>query len=349
VNAPVDLRSLLGIELPIVQAPMAGGFTTAELVAAVSNAGALGSVGAAYLTPPALHALVAEIRARTQRPFAVNLFAGGIEAREVDPEPMLALLGPLHERFGLPPPQAPGPWPYVFEEQLEAVLEAGVPIVTFTFGLPDDAAIARLRAAGRTVIGTATTVGEARRCEAAGCHAIVAQGSEAGAHRGTFLVPFEAAMIGTIALVPQVVDAVAVPVIAAGGIVERRGVAAARALGASGVQCGTAFLGAVEAGTSAPHRRALAASRDRDSVVTRAFSGRPARGLVNAFEQQVDARPDAILPYPAQNALTRPLRNAASAAGDPEYVSLWAGQAAPLVLHDVGAAEIVRDLAAGWA
>ncbi len=349
MSTPADLRTLLGIELPIVQAPMAGGFTTAELVAAVSNAGALGSAGAAYLTPSAIHALVAEIRLRTQRPFAVNLFAGGIEAGEADPAPMLALLGPLHDRFGIPPPQAPGAWPYDFEEQLAAVIDAGVPIVTFTFGLPGDAAIARMRAAGRTVIGTATTVGEARRCEAAGCHAVVAQGAEAGAHRGTFLVPFEAAMIGTIALVPQVVDAVGVPVIAAGGIVERRGVAAARALGASGVQCGTAFLDTVEAGTSAPHRRALAAARDRDSVVTRAFSGRPARGLVNAFEQQVDARPDAILPYPQQNALTRPLRNAAAAAGDPENISLWAGQAAPLMLHDVTAADVVRDLAAGWA
>jgi nitronate monooxygenase len=348
MSTAADLRILLGIDVPIVQAPMAGGFTTAELVAAVSNAGALGSVGAAYLTPPAIRSLVAEIRERTVRPFSVNLFAGGIEAREVDPAPMLALLGPLHERFGLPPPLVPGAWPYVLEEQLDAVIEADVRIVTFTFGLPDDAAIARLRAAGRTVIGTATTVGEARRCEAAGCHAIVAQGSEAGAHRGTFLVPFEAAMIGTIALVPQVVDAVEVPVIAAGGIVERRGVAAARALGASGVQCGTAFLDTVEAGTSAPHRRALAAARDRDSVVTRAFSGRPARGLVNAFEQQVDAQPDAILPYPQQNALTRPLRNAAVAAGDLEYVSLWAGQAAPMALHDVSAADVVSDLAVGW-
>jgi nitronate monooxygenase len=342
------LRSLFDIEVPIVQAPMAGGFTTAELVATVSNAGALGSVGAAYLTPAAIGALVAEVRERTARPFSVNLFAGGIEARDVDPAQILALMAPLHERFGLPPPVAPGPWPYVFEEQLEAIVAAGIRIITFTFGLPADETIARLRATGHVVIGTATTVGEARRCEAAGCDAIVAQGAEAGAHRGTFLVPFEAALIGTIALVPQVVDAVRVPVLAAGGIVDRRGVAAARALGAAGVVCGTAFLGAVEAGTSGPHRRALAAARDRDSVVTRAFSGRPARGLVNAFEHVVDAHPDAILPYPQQNALTRPLRNAAAAAGDLEYLSLWAGQAAPLMMHDVGAAQIVADLAAGW-
>lgn len=347
MSTAADLRALLGTPFPIVQAPMAG-FTTPDLVAAASNAGALGSVGAAYLTPPAIREQVDAIRARTTRPFSVNLFAGGIEPREVDPAAMLALLAPLHERFGLPPPVAPGAWPYVFEDQLDALVAADVRILSFTFGLPDDARIARLRAAGRVVIGTATTVAEALRCEAAGCDAIVAQGAEAGAHRGTFIGSFEASLIGTIALVPQIVDAVRIPVLAAGGIMDRRGVAAARALGASGVVCGTAFLDTVEAGTSAPHRRALAAARDGETVVTRAFSGRPARGLVNTFEQQVDARPETILPYPQQNALTRPLRNAAAAANDPEYLSLWAGQAAPLAMHDVRAADVVAELAAGW-
>ena len=327
---------------------MAGGFSTPDLVAAASNAGALGSVGAAYLTPDAMREEISAVRARTQRPFSVNLFAGGIESRAVDPGAMLALLAPLHERFGLEPPAAPGVWPYVFADQLAAIEDAGVRIVTFTFGLPDDATIARLRAGGAVVIGTATTVGEALRCEAAGCDAVVAQGSEAGAHRGTFDGPFERAMIGTVALVPQIVDAVRIPVIASGGIVDRRGSAAARALGASAVQCGTAFLDTVEAGTSAPHRHALAAALDRDSIVTRSWSGRPARGLANAFTDAVDARSDAILPFPQQNALTRPLRTAASAANEPEYVSLWAGQAAPLIGHGVRAADVVAELAAGF-
>lgn len=348
MSTSADLRTLLGIALPIVQAPMAGGFTTPDLVAAASNAGALGSTGAAYLTPAAIREHVDAVRARTQRPFSVNLFAGGTETRDVDPAPMLALMTPLHERFGLPPPVAPGAWPYDFDEQLAALVAADVRIISFAFGLPDDAAIARLRADGRVVIGTATTVAEALRCEAAGCSAVVAQGAEAGGHRGTFMGPFESALTGVMALVPQVVDAVRIPVLAAGGIVDRRGVAAARALGASAVVCGTAFLDSVEAGTSASHRHALAAARDGETVITRAFSGRPARCLANAFERAVDARPGDILPFPKQNALTRALRTAAAAANDAEYQSLWAGQAAPLAMHGVRAADVVAELAAGW-
>jgi nitronate monooxygenase len=327
---------------------MAGGFDTPDLVAAVSNAGALGSAGAAYLTPAAIREQVEAIRARTRRPFSVNLFAGGIESREVDPAAMLGLLAPLHERFGLPPPVAPGAWPYDLGDQLAALEAADVRVISFTFGLPDDAAIARMRADGRVVIGTATTVAEALRCEAAGCSAIVAQGSEAGGHRGTFIGAFESALTGLMALVPQIVDAVGIPVLAAGGIMDRRGVAAARALGASGVVCGTAFLDTVEAGTSAAFRHVLAAARDDETVITRAFSGRPARGLNNAFQRAVDARPGDILPYPKQNALTRPMRTAAAAANDPEYLSLWAGQATPLAMHGVRAADVVEELAAGW-
>jgi nitronate monooxygenase len=343
-----DLTTLLGVEIPVIGAPMAGGPSTPELVAAVSNAGGLGSLGAAYLPPEQIHAAVTAVRALTDRPFAVNLFAGGIETRSVEPGPMLALLAPLHERYELPPPQPPPAAVDSFPAELDAALASGAPILSFTFGLPDDATIARLRAAGRVVIGTATTVREALRCEAAGCDAIVAQGAEAGAHRGTFLVPFEAGMVGTIALVPQIVDRVRVPVIAAGGIVDRRGAAAARALGASGVQCGTAFLDTVEAGTSVPHRHALEAAADDETVITRAFSGRPARGLSNALQRAVDAHAEAILPFPLQNALTRPLRAAAAKAHDAEYLSLWAGQAAALMKHHVRAAEVVGELAAGF-
>ncbi|HEY6233654.1 MAG TPA: nitronate monooxygenase [Candidatus Elarobacter sp.] len=344
-----DLRTLLGTALPIVQAPMAGGFNTPDSVAAASNAGVLGSTGAAYLTPAAIREHVAAIRARTASPFSVNLFAGGDrESHDVDPAPMLALLAPLHERFGLPPPVAPGPWPYDFGEQLAALVEVDVRIVSFTFGLPSDDTIARLRADGRVVIGTATNVAEALRCEAAGCSALIAQGTEAGGHRGTFIGEFASSLTGLMALVPMIVDAVKIPVLAAGGIMDRRGVAAARALGASGVVCGTAFMDVVEAGTSAAHRRALATARDGETVITRAFSGRPARGLANTFERAADARPDDILPYPKQNALTRPLRTAAAAANDPEYLSLWAGQATPLAMRGVRTADVVAELAAGW-
>ena len=343
-----ELKNLLGIEVPVVQAPMAGGPTTPDLVAAVSAAGALGSLGAAYLTPAVLRDEIAAIRARTDRPFAINLFVGGYETRTVDAQPMLDALAPLHERFGIPPPSLPSAAENPFAAQLDVLIDERVPVASFTFGLPDEAQMERLLEAGLLIVGTATTVAEAVRCEAAGCHVVVAQGFEAGGHRGTFAGAFESAMIGTIALVPQIVDAVNVPVLAAGGIMDRRGVAAAVALGASGVQCGTAFLDAREAGTSVAHRRALGAARDTDTIVTRAFSGRPARGLVNAFEQRVDARPEAILPYPLQNALTRPLRTAAAKAEDPEYLSLWAGQGAPLLRRDAYAREIVEELAAGF-
>jgi nitronate monooxygenase len=343
------LTTLLGVDLAVIGAPMGGGPTTPELVAAVSNAGGLGSFAGAYLTPEQIRDGAAAVRARTDRPFAVNLFAGGIETRSVDPEPMLALLAPLHERYGIPPPQAPSPVADSFGAQLEAAFATGAPVLSFTFGLPGDAAIARLRAAGRIVIGTATTLGEALRCEAAGCDAIVVQGAEAGGHRGTFLVPFASAMVGTAALVPQVVDRIRVPVIAAGGIVDRRGVAAVRALGASGVQCGTAFLDTVEAGTTVAHRHALAAATEDETVVTRAFTGRPARVLSNALQRALDAHPEAILPFPLQSMVTRPLRTAAAKEQDAEYLALLAGQGAPLMRHQARAAEIVAELAAGFA
>ena len=343
-----DLLDLLGVAEPVILAPMAGGPGTPELVAAVSNAGGLGSLGAAYLTPRAIVEAVATIRSLTGRPFAVNLFVGGIEEREVDPAAMLALMAPLHERFGIAPPRAPVRRPNPFDAQIDAVLACDAPIVSVTFGVPGPTQMQRLLDGGRIVIGTATTVGEALFCEAAGCHAVCAQGAEAGAHRGTFMSPFETAMVGTIALVPQVCDAVAVPVIAAGGIVDRRGAAAARALGASAVQCGTAFLDTREAGTSAPHRHALAAAAGDETVVTRAFSGRPARGLANAFSRAVDARPDAILPFPLQNDLTQALRAAARANNDAEYVNLWAGQAVAMMTHGRPAAEVVSELAAGF-
>lgn len=343
-----ELTNLLGIEVPVVQAPMAGGPTTPELVAAVCAAGALGSLGAANLTPATIRAEIAAIRARTDRPFAINLFVGGYETRAVDPQRMLDALAPLHERFGIPPPSLPSAAENPFAAQLDVLIEERVPVASFTFGLPDDVQMERLLNAGLLIVGTATTVAEAVRCESAGCHAVVAQGFEAGGHRGTFIGAFEAAMIGTMALVPQIVDAVNIPVLAAGGIVDRRGAAAARALGASGVQCGTAFLDTYEAGTPVAHRRALAAARDSDSVITRAFSGRPARALANAFEQRADAEPETILPYPQQNALTRPLRAAAAKAEDPEYLSLWAGQAAPLMRHGVYAADVVAELAGAF-
>lgn len=345
-----QLFARLGIVHPIIQAPMAGGTTTPDLVAAVSNAGALGSLGAAYSTPAQIRAAIAAVRKRTDRPFSVNLFAGGYEqpaASTFDVSPMLDILRRHHEALGLPPPELPSPPPAdPFEAQLEAVLEARVPVFSFTFGIPNASSLERLKNQGVVVLGTATTVEEARRLATAGVDGVVAQGSEAGAHRGTFASAFETAMIGTMALVPQIVDAIpGIPVIASGGIMDGRGIIAAHALGAAGVQMGTAFLACEEAGTPEAYKAVLMKRAEDATTITRAFSGRPARGVVNAFLQEVDrAGASAIPPFPLQNALTRPMRIAAGRSGDIDRLSLWAGQGLRLVrrLH---ASDLVRQLA----
>jgi nitronate monooxygenase len=341
-----EFAARLNVSHPIFQAPMAGS-TTPALVAAVSNAGGMGWLGAAYFTPEQIAAGVAEIRRLTDKPFGVNLFAGGYEeasGRQAVPAAAQALMARHHAALGLPPPEPPPPFADPLPAQAEALLAARVPAFSFTFGIPDPAILARFRRDGTCVIGTATTVGEARRLAEAGVDAVVAQGSEAGAHRGTFAVPFEMAMLGTMALVPQVAAAVPhLPVIASGGIMDGRGIVAALALGASAVAMGTAFLVTDEAGISDAYRaRLLAADPDRTRT-TRAFSGRPARGLVNAFMEEAEAAPGAIAPFPMQNALTRPMRNAAGKAGDTERLSLWAGQGVGLARR-MKAGDLVRKL-----
>lgn len=343
MNARISLQSLLGIEHPIIQAPMAGA-TTPELAAAVSNAGGLGMLGAANSSPEQIWEDIAATRRLTDRPFGVNLFAGGREPFDgVETGPVLEILSRYHQELGLPAPSLPDEIPDRFESQLASVLDAGVPVFSFTFGIPSASALASLRARGITVIGTATTVAEARALETAGVDAVVAQGSEAGAHRGTFLESFDDSMIGTLALVPQVVDAVTVPVIASGGIMDGRGIVAVEALGAAGVQIGTAFLTTNEAGIPDVHKAAILAARDDQTTLTRAFSGRPARGIVNDFIEEFQAQEEIILPFPLQNAATRPLRNAARDQGDARFLSLWAGQAAGLA-RTLPAGELVRQL-----
>jgi nitronate monooxygenase len=322
----IGLLKLLGIEHPIIQGPLGGGPSTPELVAAVSNAGGLGSLGAAYMTPVQITDAIQRIRTLSSRPFNVNLFAG---AWSIDPNfdagPMLALLAEVHETLELPPPVAPTPEPDPFPAQLEAVLDARPPIFSFTFGIPDGDAMSCLKARGIAILGTATTVEEARQLERAGVDAIVAQGAEAGAHRGTFLDSFESSMVPTLDLVRSTAGAVSLPVIATGGLMDGHDVLAAMKAGASAAQLGTAFLPCPESGASEVYKRAILAAKEDTTVVTRAFSGRPARGLRNAFMTSVDGR-ELILPYPLQNALTRPMRTAAAQQGLPDYLSLWAGQ-----------------------
>lgn len=323
---------------------MAGGATTPQLVSAVSEAGGLGFLGAAYLDPEAIGTAAAEVRRLTQRPFGINLFAPLPEAPDTGDLPgMLELLAPVHARLGLPAPAAPSVPPSNFAAQLDAVLATDATVFSFTFGLLPNGVVERLHARDMFVIGTATTVDEAVRLEASGVDAVVAQGSEAGAHRGTFGGTFAAAMIGTMALVPQVVDAVRVPVIASGGIMDGRGIAAAMALGAVAAQLGTAFLTCAESGIPASHKQAILGGREDETRVTRAFSGRPARGLVNSLMNLIDAEADAILPFPAQNALTRPIRTAAATRDDANHLSLWAGQGVRMA-RSLPAAELVAAL-----
>ena len=339
------VTSRLGLRHPVIQAPLAGGGDTPALVAAVSEAGALGSIGASYLTPGQIVETARAVRARTACPFGINLFAP-LPAPEPPREPGRALdrLEPFYAELALPRPELPALAADSFGEQLAAALESGASVFSFTFGMLPPAALEAIRARGMFVIGTATTVGEAVSLETAGVDAIVTQGSEAGGHRGTFAGAFEAGLVGTMALVPQVVDAVKVPVIASGGIMDGRGIAAALALGASAVQMGTAFLTCHEAGIPEVYKEAILRAREDETCLTRAFSGRPARGIVNRFMTEIDRTPGSILPFPLQNALTRPLRSAAARQGRAEFLSLWAGQAVRLARRQ-SAADLVARLA----
>jgi nitronate monooxygenase len=341
-----DFLRDLGIKHPIIQAPMAGGPSTPELVAAVSNAGGLGSLGSAYSTPEQIASDITKVRTLTDRPFNVNLFAGGYAPEsQIDAAPMLALLGEIHEALHLPPPKLP-PWPAnPFETQLEPVLEARPAVFSFTLGIPEPQAMARLKAAGIAIFGTATTVQEGKMLQASGVTAIVAQGAEAGSHRGTFAGPFESAMIPTLELVRSLRASVSTPIIASGGLMDGRDIAQAFARGAIAAQLGTAFLTCPEAGTPEAYRRAILAARTDTTVITRAFSGRPARGLLNTFISKLEGQEEIILPFPLQNALTRPMRTAAAQLGESGYLSLFVGQGVTRA-RALPAAELVQRLAA---
>jgi nitronate monooxygenase len=336
------LASLLGIEHAIVGGPMAG-VNTPELAAAVSNAGGLGSIGCGMMEPEAIEAAIGKIRALTDKPFAVNLF--------ITPQPaaddaqvlrMQARLARYRAELGLPRGKLPATFAPDFSAQFDAVLAARVSVLSFTFGALDGGRLAALHAQGTKVVGTATCVREARQLAELGCDAVVASGIEAGGHRATFAVPFEAAQAGLFALLPQVAAAVEVPVIAAGGVMTAEQVAAALLLGASGVQLGSALLRTPECGASAAYKAALEGIDDTDTRLTRAFSGRWARGVVNRFMQEIEAGGD-IPEYPIQNRLTQDIRAAANAQGRPEFISLWAGQAAGLARTEP-AGEVVRRL-----
>ncbi len=282
------LTELLGIQYPLLQAPMAGGPTTPELVAAVSNAGALGNIGASHLRAAALRDQIRAVRALTDQPFGVNLFV--VDEPTVSMDEIVhaqTLLAPYRAELGIATPPPPDHFAQSFAEQLAVVLEERVPVFSFTFGVPSKDDLRRLRDNGTFVIGTATTVAEGMQLEEAGVDVICGQGSEAGGHRGTFADDFERGLIGTMALTPQLVESVSVPVIAAGGIMDGRGIAAALALGAVGAQMGTAFLVTQESGAHPKHKAAILASGEDLTTLTRVFSGRPARALANRFTEEL--------------------------------------------------------------
>jgi nitronate monooxygenase len=342
---PNPLTSLLGVDLPLIQAPMAGGPTTPELVAAVSDAGGLGSYAAAMLSPEAMAEGVARVRELTSRPFNVNLFV--LETPQptaVELEQAQARLAPYRAALGQEPTVAvPERFCEDNRAQIEALIALAPPVASFTFGVLDETTVSHFHAAGSVVLGTATTVAEALAWEAAGADAVCMQGAEAGGHRGTFLGDFEQSSIGLMALLPQAAAALRVPVIAAGGIMDGRGIAAALMLGAQAAQLGTAFLCCPEAGIHAGWKTAIRTARDDSTRLTRVFSGRYARGVVNAFMDDLRGSEADIPAYPVQNALTGGLRRAAAAQGRTEFMSLWAGQGASLA-RELPAGELVGVL-----
>lgn len=343
-----------GIRYPIVQAGMAGGVTTPELVASVSNAGGLGIIGAAYMTPEAIRDAIHEVRSLTDKPFGINLFA--TEMADTDPrlQQMQKRLDAFRKELNIPLQEGKEiEVKNLYTEQLCVILEEKVPVFTTAFGLPSKVEIEKIKHHGIKIMAMITTVNEALQAEAAGVDAVVAQGGEAGGHRGTFDITSDrqgpnsepmGAVVGTMALVPQVVDQLNIPVIAAGGIMDGRGLVAALALGAQGVQVGTLFLTAVESGAHPAYKRALLHSTEESTTITTVFSGRPARGIRNRFIDEMEASNVTSLVYPVQNTATSDIRAKATAIGDEQYMSLWAGQGTRLLTDKKASSEIIDDI-----
>ncbi|WP_311258700.1 DUF561 domain-containing protein [Microbacterium sp. WCS2018Hpa-9] len=341
-----DLRALLGIEHPVFLGPF-GGLSSVALAAAVSEAGGLGGFGLYGYDGDRIRSIVSSLREATSRPFAVNIWLP--TGDEVEPNPQHTVfaqaLQPFYDAVGLEVPARPERYVPPLDEQLDAIWESAPPVLSTVFGIPSGELVEEAHRRGIRVVATATTVSEAAALDEAGVDAVIATGFEAGGHRVSFLRPAEESLVGTFSLVPQVVDAVDVPVIAAGGIADRRGVAAAFALGASGVQVGTAFLATAESAVNQAHRDAIRSTPADGTVLTRAMSGRLARGARNRAVRAIEAS-GTIAPFPMQNWLTGRFRAAAGEQNLGELQSLWMGQGAPLARYAT-AAEAFAELVAG--
>ena len=342
----MSVQDLFGIELPILQAPMAG-VQGSALAVAVSQAGGLGALPCAMLSPEAIRSELTAIRAGTDRPYNLNFFCHQPPTPDAAREAAWrATLGPYYREHAIDPATiAAGPGRAPFSAELADLIEAfRPPVVSFHFGLPAAELVARVKRWGARVLSSATTVDEARWLEARGVDAVIAQGLEAGGHRGMFLSADTDTQVGSFALLPQIVAAVKVPVIAAGGIADARGVRAALALGAAGVQIGTAYLLCPEATTSPLHRAAIGSDAARHTALTHLFTGRPARAIVNRLMRELGplgANPPA---FPLATAAIAPLRAAAEAAGAPDFSPLWCGQNAS-GCRAIPAGELTRLLA----
>lgn len=330
----------LGIEHPIVQGPFGGGLSTVVLASTVANLGGLGSFGAHMLAPERIGGVADEIRALTDKPFALNLWisdhdAGGDRIDAESFECGWRLFAPYFRELGIdkPRPETAERGRPRFDEQVDALLEARPPVFSFVFGIPSKAVLAECRRRDIVTVGAATTIAEAMALEAAGVDLIVATGAEAGGHRPSFLARAEESLMGTFSLVQLVSTRVKTPVIAAGGIADARGMRAAFALGAQAVQIGTAFLACEESGTTDAHRDLLFSERAQQTVLTRAFTGRLARGMSNRWTEEMAPRIGELPPFPTTSWFVSRLRPAAVAAGRTDLVSLWSGQIAPNLRH----------------
>ena len=338
------LTEMLGIDIPILLAPMAGGPTTPELVTAVSEGGGFGQFGAAYLNGDSIREMTNKLKACSNKSFGINLF--------IPEEPPFTAkqaaaakeaLREYFEQFGLPIPESVANVMPDFDQQILSVIESGIRLCSFHLGLAPQISINALKRAGVITVASVTSVAEGRKAEKSGIDFIIAQGGEAGGHRGTWIGEWEDSMTGTMSLVAQLTANVSTPVIAAGGIMDGRGMAAAMALGAVGVQMGTAFLSCPEAGVHREYKNALLSAKDDTTTVTKTFSGRPARGLRNRFISEMEKSDAPILPFPLQNQLTSGLRKAAIEAADTDFMSMWCGQAAALS-RGLPAAELIETI-----
>lgn len=327
-----EIANLLKIEYPIIQAPMAGGVTTSKLVAEVSNSGGLGMIGAGYMTPIQIREQIKEIKQLTSNPFGINLFVPNeFKVTENEVKSANGILNTIREQLNLRQKDSleiPN-FNSVLEEfieQIKVVVEEKVPICSFTFGIPSEKVIAELKQSNIIVMGTATTVREAVEIEKAGMDIIVVQGSEAGGHRGNFITGFQESLVGLMSLIPQVVDNVSIPVIAAGGIMDARGLMASLCLGAKGVQIGTAFLTCIESGAHKVHKEAILNADEDQTILTRSFSGKWARGVKNTFILEMQEHETSLPDFPVQNTLTQDIRKTSTAQNNQDFMSLWSGQ-----------------------